>query len=620
MKHKVILSILAFIFSFSVLNAQEKYSPEWESLAKYETPEWFRNAKFGIFIHWGVYSVPAYINEWYPRNIYRRQSPQHKYHIEKYGPLNQFGYKDFIPMFKAEKWDPVEWAALFKKAGARYVVPVAEHHDGFPMYDCSFTKYNAANMGPERDIIGELLEECRNAGLKAGVSSHRAFNWEFYAQEEDFDTWDPAYEELYWKRRKQKWPDADFVNDWYLRTVELAVKYKPDVFWFDFYLDQPELHDARYLFASDYYNLSQQWGKDVVLQYKYDIYHPSVGVLDIERGKLSGIQKKHWQTDTSVSFRGWCYVQNPDYKDPQLLVHDLIDIVSKNGNLLLNIGPKPDGTIPEEQKNILINIGKWLKINGEAIYDTRPWVRFGEGPTRTAEGAHQERKNKSGTADDFRFTIKGNTLYAHCMGWPDEAFVIKSLSSVNAKADGLKIKTISVLGSPDKVKWEQTPEALVVDKPENRPCDYAYVIKVELDGLEDQMVLNTKNQPEEPEVVYCLPGNSLRDKEGYTVRDGNLNQWEKETVLKWIIDIKKPGSYEIGALQKNQMNEKYILTVNNEEFMNPDQSVENKPVYVVLGETKFEKPGKYNLTMKHAPGTEWHKRLSFKKVTLTKID
>ncbi len=621
MKKISLVCLLVVVCSMNSVQARERYySPEWESLARYEVPAWFQDAKFGIFIHWGVYSVPAYKGEWYPRNIYRSQGPHQEHHIETYGPLDKFGYKDFIPMFKAVRWDPVQWAELFKQSGARYVVPVAEHHDGFAMYDCSHTPYNAVNMGPKRDVVGELMAECRKIGLKAGVSSHRAFNWEYYAQEEGFDTYDPAYEKLYGKRRAQPWPDKDFVNDWYLRTLELAVKYEPDIFWFDFYLDQPELREARYRFAADYYNLSVGWGKDVVLQYKYDIYHPSIGVLDIERGKLSGIQRKSWQTDTAVSFRGWCYITEPDYKDSALLVHDLIDIVSKNGNLLLNVGPKPDGTIPSEQQDILRNIGDWLRVNGPALYGTRPWVRFGEGPTQTAEGAHQEHKNKGGTADDYRFTIKGDTLYAHCLGWPQEAFVIKSLGRTATKDQGLKIKQVSVLGSDGAVKWQQTVDVLRVNKPANKPCNYAYVIKVDLDGLADQMARHHKSLPPEPETLYCFPGDSLRDISGYTVRDGNLNRWEQDTVVRWNITVKTPGTYEIAALQRNPKNEKYILRVNNKEFRNPDQAPENKPSQVVLGTITFDQSGTYPLTLRSDPASEWHQRLSMKKVTLTRME
>lgn len=619
---KPILKIATTVFLISItgaIAAQEKYTPDWESLSKYKTPAWFQDAKFGIFIHWGVYSVPAYIGEWYPRAMYRRQSREHKYHLEKYGHPGEFGYKDFIPMFKAERWDPERWVKLFKASGARYVVPVAEHHDGFPMYDCSYTAYNAAKMGPKRDIIGELLEACRKSDLKTGVSSHRAFNWEFYAQEEEFDTYNTAYSDLYGKRRTQKWPDEAFAEDWYLRTKELAIKYKPDIFWFDFYLDQPELHDVRYQFAADYYNASLSWGKEVVLQYKYDIYDPRVGLLDIERGKLSGINKFPWQTDTSISFRGWGYIQNPEYKPAGLLIDDLIDIVSKNGNLLLNIGPKPDGTIPKEQQNVLLEIGKWLETNGESIYGTRPWITFGEGPTKTTAGAHQERKNRGGSSKDYRFTVKGNTLYATCLDWPDEDFSIVTLGKELTEKYGIKIKNISLLGYEGKLKWQQSPGHLKIERPDQKPGEHAYVFKVETKGLASQMLIHQKNLPEEPETVYCFPGNSLRVGDGYNVRDGKLNQWKKDVVLRWDLKIREAGNYEIKALQRNEMNEKYILSVNNKSFLNPDQKSGKEFLDVKLGEVRFDNPGSYELTMKASPDDEWHKKLSLKQVKLTKV-
>ena len=521
-------------------------------------------------------------------------------------------------MLTGKNWNPDRWAKLFQDSGAKYVVPVAEHHDGFPMYDCSFSRFNAVEMGPERDVVGELLDACRKLGLKAGVSSHRAFHWEFYAPTEGWENRNPAYQDLYWKPRETRWPDEEFVNNWYLRTLELAVKYKPDIFWFDFFLDQPEFHDARYLFAADYFNLSTTWGKEVVLQYKYDIYDPSIGVLDIERGKLSGIQKKTWQTDTSVSFRGWGYKEVVEYKTPRLLIHDLIDIVSKNGNLLLNVGPRPDGVIPDEPRDLLLGIGKWLKVNGEAIYGTRPWVLFGEGPTETAEGAHQEQKNKEATADDFRFTIKGNTLYATCLGWPENEFKIESLGLTSTKEFKLKIKKISILGSEEVLKWKQTSDYLTVSKPSTKPCEHAFVLKVEMDGLEKQMSDYYASQPVEPTTVWCFPGNSLRDGEGYTVRDGNLNQWEQDTVIRWNMEIKEPGTYTVVAKQKNVELERYIFSVNGEEFRNTDQSTENVPAETELGTVVFGKAGTYPVTLKADPESDWKNKLSFKYFRFTK--
>lgn len=614
-----LLLIGIIVFNQSI-KAQDKYSPAIESLAKYETPEWFRDAKFGIFIHWGVYAVPAHSNEWYPRNMYKKDFGEYQHHLDKYGSHKQFGYKDFISDFKAENWDPVQWVDLFLKSGVKYVVPVAEHHDGFPMYDCSFTEYNSTKMGPKRDIVGELLKECKNKNLKAGVSSHRAYNWEFFAQEKSFDTYDPQYASLYGKRRTQLWPDKDFVNDWYLRTVELLVKYEPDILWFDFYVGLPEFHDARYRLASDYFNLSSEWKKDVVLQYKYDVYHPAIGLLDIERGKLSGIRREPWQTDTSVSFRSWCHIEGDnEYKSAQLIVHDLIDIVSKNGNLLLNIGPKADGTIPVEQQELLLGIGKWLKINGEAIYDTRPWLSFGEGPTKTAEGAHQERNNKAATSEDYRFTTNGDVLYATCMGWPDDNFVIKSLGKDALENQNMTIKKVSVLGNNTLVKWKQTSKFLKISRPDEQPCDHAYVIKIETYGLANQMARYEQSLPEEPMAIYCFPGSSLRGKGGYEVRDGKLFQWEKDTIIRWNIDIKEPGAYKIDVKQSNCKQERYLVTVNNQEFRNTDQCKEKKMQESQLGRVEFEKAGHYTVTMKADANNEWHKKLVLKQIKFSKI-
>lgn len=619
MKKYIGILLLLTYFACNLLSAQDKYAPEIESLAKYKTPEWFKDAKFGIFIHWGAYSVQAIYSEWYPRAMYRENTREHKHHIATYGHPSVFGYKDFIPMLDGKNWNPDQWAKLFVESGAKYVVPVAEHHDGFPMYDCSFSIFNAVEMGPKRDVVGELLASCRNLGLKAGVSSHRAFHWEFYAPKEGLDSFNPAYQDLYWKPRTTRWPDEEFVNDWYLRTLELAVKYKPDIFWFDFFLDQPELHDARYRFAVNYFNLSTEWNKEVVLQYKYDIYDPTIGVLDIERGKLSGIQKKTWQTDTSVSYRGWGYKKEVEYKTPRLIVHDLVDIVSKNGNLLLNVGPRPDGIIPQEQQDLLLGVGKWLKVNGEAIYGSRPWVIFGEGPTKTTEGAHQEEANKEATANDYRFTVNGNTLYATCMGWPEKDFQIKSLGLNSTKNFNIKIKNITILGIGETLDWKQESDYLKVSKPSKQPCQHAYVLKIETDGLDKQMALFYKNQPEETTSVYCFPGNSLRNIGGYNVRDGNIGSWEKDTVIRWNLKIKEPGTYKIDVKQKNVELERYILKVNNEEFKNNDQSTEKEFQEINLGTVKFKEAGIYPVTMKADPACEWKKKFSMKQIKFTKL-
>ena len=459
-----------------------KYEPTWESLKSYSVPEWYKDAKFGIFIHWGVYAVPAFNNEWYPHFMYRDEMSRkganfYQHHRETWGPQSEFGYKDFIPMFKAEKWDPDAWVDLFKRAGARYVVPVAEHHDGFAMYGSDHTRWNAANRGPRRDIIAKLAEAVREQGLKFGVSTHRAFNWRYYAYSDEFDTVNPAYADLYNPPHPEDEPASpEFLENWYARTKELIDKFEPDVLWFDFGWHWDEFAPYRPQVTAYYYNRAIEWGKEVVLNYK-DKFPEGTAVYDIERGKLDDIREKYWQTDTSVSYKSWCYIEDDEFKTVTTLVHDLVDIVSKNGNLLLNVGPRADGTIPDQAANLLLGVGDWLRVNGEAIYGTRHWHTYGEGEARVVTGHLTERQNAPLTAEDIRFTTKGNVLYAICPGWPGEQVTIRSLGTDSPiRAD--MISEIRMLGSQETLSWSQDDHGLTVKTPGEKPCEHAYTLRI----------------------------------------------------------------------------------------------------------------------------------------------
>ncbi|MBN1877061.1 MAG: alpha-L-fucosidase [Anaerolineae bacterium] len=462
-----------------------KFEPTWESLAQYEVPQWYLDAKFGIFIHWGVYAVPAFGNEWYPRNMYLQGTREFEHHVATYGPQSEFGYKDFIPMFRAEAYDPDAWAQLFKESGAKFVVPVAEHHDGFAMYDTALSGWCAAKMGPKRDLIGDLAAAVRKHGMVFGLSSHRAEHWWFMngGKMFDSDVQDPLYADFYgpaqphdaeWKSLDwQPRPHAQYLDDWLARTCELVDKYHPQLVWFDWWIEQTVFKPYLQKFAAYYYNRGIEWGKGVAINYKNDAFPPETAVYDIERGQLKDINPRFWQTDTSVSKNSWGYITHHDYKTAGDIVGDLVDIVSKNGALLLNIGPRPDGTIPEPEVALLRDIGRWLAINGEAIYGTRPWTRYGEGPTEVPEGGGTDTKRAAYTGADVRFTTKGDVLYALSLGWPENVWCIQSLSSETGK-----VADVALLGSDVPLMWTQDNGGLTIHPPMCRPCDHAYTFKI----------------------------------------------------------------------------------------------------------------------------------------------
>ena len=472
------------------------FEATWESLKTYSVPEWYQDAKFGIFVHWGVYSVPAFSNEWYSRNMYIQGSPEYEHHIRTWGPHNKFGYKDFIPMFKGEKFDPAYWAKLFKKAGAKFVMPVAEHHDGFAMYDCSFSQWTAVKMGPKRDVIGELSEAVRKEGMIFSVSSHRAEHWFFMngGMEFDSDVQDDRYYDFYGPAKqgpslddKEKWeskdwrprPDGKFMEDWLARTCELVDKYQPQIVYFDWWIEQAVFEPYIQRFAAYYYNRGLEWGKGVAINHKYESFLEGTAIFDVERGGLKGIRPNFWQTDTAVGKSSWCYVENENYKTSTSLIHDLIDTVSKNGALLLNIGPRPDGTIPEGDQQILFDIGSWLAVNGEAIYGTRPWKIFGEGPTEVIEGAFQDNQRTGFTSHDVRFTAKGEVLYAIVLGWPENGeIVIQSLGAGQAHYPAV-IKQVGLLGSNEAVQWSRDAAGLKATLPAEKPSAAAFALKIE---------------------------------------------------------------------------------------------------------------------------------------------
>jgi len=483
---------LALLKQVDAAGRQGPFRPDWQSLQSYTVPEWYEDAKFGIFIHWGVYSVPAFANEWYPRNMYIQGSNEFKHHVATYGTPDKFGYKDFIPMFKAEHFDPAAWAQLFRKAGARYVVPVAEHHDGFAMYDSGLSDWTAAKMGPHRDLIGDLAKAVRAEGLHFGLSSHRVEHNFFLGVGRTIpsDVNDPRYAAFYgpahtWLANPQGRPLNDdftyvssaWADDWLARGAELVEKYHPDIVYFDWWIGQPSIRTNLTKFTAFYYNSSLKYGDHVgVINYKDYAIQEHSAVLDLERGQLGDIRPLHWQTDTSVSNKSWGYIKDDTFKSPEFVIHQLIDIVSKNGNLLLNIGPKPDGTIPDEVQRVLLEVGAWLNVDGEAIYGTHPWRKYGEGPTKVAAGSFHDVETSHYTAEDFRFTTKGDVLYAIGLGLPSNGeAVIRSLARV---AGSERVQSVALLGGDANLRFDQRADGLHVELPAQAPGTAAYALRI----------------------------------------------------------------------------------------------------------------------------------------------
>ncbi|NLR77138.1 alpha-L-fucosidase [Chitinophaga eiseniae] len=526
---------LSDLYAHSLLNTRSvprmapgPFQSTWDSLGQYQVPDWFRDAKFGIWAHWGPQCQPEH-GDWYARGMYEEGSDHYKYHLQKYGHPSKFGFKDVINDWKAENWHPEELVALYKKAGAKYFMAMANHHDNLDLYDSQYHRWNTTKLGPKKDLIGGWAKAAREQGLPFGVSIHASHAWTWYevAQRADkrgpyagvpydgkltkadgHNKWWKGYDpqELYAQNHALSkdslkgdmgaywdWgnganvPDKAYCGKFLNRTIDLIDKYGPELVYFDDNaLPLWPISDAGLKIAAHLYNTSiKKHGKlqAALFGKRLNEQQRKCMIWDIERGQSNQIEPLPWQTDTCIG--GWHYdrrlFDNKGYKSAKTVVHTLVDVVSKNGNLLLNIPVRGDGTIDSEERAVVEQVAAWMQVNSEAIYSTRPWKVFGEGPAMESVAAlnaqgFNEGKGQPFVAEDIRFTTKGKTLYAVMLGWPANNEI--SVKALAANDQAGKVSQVSLLGN-DRLNFRQTAEGLKVQLPENPPCKEAFVLKIE---------------------------------------------------------------------------------------------------------------------------------------------
>lgn len=474
----------------------KKFEATWESLQTVQIAPWFQDAKFGMWAHWGPQAVPM-VGDWYARNMYIQGHPHYEHHLRTYGHPSKVGYKDIVRQWKAENFDPVRLVNLYKECGAKYFVALAVHCDNFDCWDSKHHRWNSVEIGPQKDIVGLWAKATRQAGLRFGVTEHHAWSYSWFNTNKGADTtgpWagvpydgkDTTYADFYHEQHEDTSaqypvnPSDHFTSQWLARITDLIDQYDPDLLYTD---GAVPFGDVGLKMIAHLYNRSIERRGTLESVYtlkdsrryprgQHGEYRDGIGILDMERGVVDDIQDQPWQTDTCVG--GWYYDTQQIYKTPAEIIHMLADIVSKNGNLLLNIPPRPDGTIDEQQEWIVRQVGKWMVVNGDAIYGTRPWKQYGEGTTELVSGMFGEQEKRVFTAEDFRFTTKGNTLYAINLNWSETGTIlIKSLADAN-------IENVSLLGSDAQLEWRMTSDGLHIQVPETRPCDHAYSYAITL--------------------------------------------------------------------------------------------------------------------------------------------
>ena len=566
--------------------ASGPFAGTMDSLTNYHCPDWFRDAKFGIWAHWGPQAVPMF-GDWYAKHIYTPGNRQYQHHLENYGHPSTNGYKDIIPLWKAEKWDPNRLMALYQKAGAKYFVSMGSHHDNFYLWNSKLHRWNAVNMGPHRDVVGDWQKAAKKHGLRFGVSEHlgASFTWFQDSHKSDktgplagvpYDGADPRYQDLYhfpaepgdggWYSTNPRWQ-----QQWFDRIKELVDGYHPDLLYTDggvpfgnevgrsliahLYNSDLKRRDRS---ARDSFSLrgaellvNRDLGRSGNLEVIYTCKQRSEGrwIEDLERGVMARINPDPWQTDTSIG--DWYYNQNWKFRPASWNIHMLVDIVSKNGNLLLNVVQRPDGSLDPEVLQALEAMAMWINVHGEAIYGTRPWRVYGEGAVKAKGGSFGE--DFRYTSKDIRFTTKGKTLYAIALGWPEDGqLTVKSLAQPLGEK-GNRIQSVSLLGYRGKIDWTQTTNGLVVTVPAQQVSPYTAALKITGTDLRpvQSAEISASVRPDAQGSFTLLPDTAETHggvKEESQGGEPNLGFWDSpQDYVSWKVNFKLPGTYKVTA-------------------------------------------------------------------------